>query len=111
MSNNYSEKSILEEIKELVEKNSGAIQEMQKQMKFVYRYIFWQRIWMIVRVVFIVILIAVGLIYLPPLIQSAIAPYQNLLQELGGQQKELFENIKKLPGAGILFNQESGNVK
>ena len=112
MPNHYAGGSILEEIKTLVEKNSKSIEEMQKQMNFVYRYIFWQRVWKIVKIVVVIAIVIIGIVYLPPLIQKTIAPYWQLLQELGGQQKELFEKIQQLPGAGILFDQSKTiNVK
>lgn len=106
MPNNDAGGTILEEIKELIDKNTEAIEEIQKQVKFIHSYIFWQRVWGTIKVLFIIGLIIVGSIYLPPLIQSAITPYQQLIQELGGQQNQIFENLKKIPGANMFLNQD-----
>lgn len=110
MSDNFSGRSILEEIKESVQENSKSLQEMQKQLKFIHNYIFWQRIWGTAKVLFFIIMIILGVIYLPPLIQNAIAPYKEIFQDLSGQQKNLFNGLQKLPGAGMIFDGQ-GNVK
>ncbi|TSC96369.1 MAG: hypothetical protein Athens101410_83 [Parcubacteria group bacterium Athens1014_10] len=104
MANNNENNSTSEEIKELLLKNSESIEEIKKQVKFIYSYIFWQRIWRIIKVLVIIAIFVIGLIYLPPLIQNFIAPYQELIQELGGQQKNLFETLQKLPGAEMFLN-------
>ena len=112
MPNNYAGRSILEEIKELLEKNLEYTQEIHKWAKSIHSYIFWQRVWSTVKTLVLVILIVVALVYLPPLIKNAIAPYQQLLQEMGGQQNQIFENLKKIPGANMFLNQDkSTNVK
>ncbi len=108
MSDNFpAGRSVLEEIKESVQENSKSLQEMQKQLKFIHNYIFWQKIWGTAKILFFVVMIILGTIYLPPLIQGAIAPYKEIFQEFGGKQKTLFDDLQKLPGAGMIFGEQN----
>lgn len=101
MSDNYAGRSVLEEIKELLEKNLEYTQEIHKRVNSVYRHIFWQRVWHFVRVLIFTAVVLAGLIYLPPLIQKTLAPYQQILKELSGQDKtfkklfDQFQNFQK----------------
>ena len=64
---------------ELLKKNLELNEEMYKMIKSIKRYVITQRIFGILKLLIIVVPIILGLIYLPPLIKSAIAPYQELL--------------------------------
>jgi len=85
----------LSKLEELIKKNIVLTEELQKQMKTVRHYILWQRALSIFYLIIIVGPIILGIIYLPPLLQNAIAPYEELL---GGSQNGNLDINKVLNG-------------
>lgn len=75
----YLIKNMEEEIKKILEKNLELNEEIREMMKGIKRYIMWQRVWGVIKIIIIIGPIIVGLIYLPPLIKDALGQYQNLL--------------------------------
>lgn len=67
------------QLRSLVEEQAARLEQMQVTLDKVYRYIWWQRIWLVVKIVFVVVPVILGILYLPPLLENAFAPYQELL--------------------------------
>lgn len=67
------------EIKKLLGQNLELTQEIYSMVKKIKRQLFWQRLLGGVKVLAIIVLMALSFIYLPPLLNNAIAPYQELL--------------------------------
>ena len=89
----------------LLEENLKYNKEIYEICKKTNRYIFWIRIWSIVRILLIVVPVILAIIYLPPLIKSYIAPYQELLKSTGGSsQVEFLKQLKSLQGTEQLKN-------
>jgi hypothetical protein len=73
-----------EDLKKLLEKNLAVAEETLLVVKGIRKYIFWQRIWGWVKFfIFIVLPIVLTIIYLPPLIDSFMKQYQDLMGGAG----------------------------
>lgn len=70
-----------QEIKELLEKNLALSEKTVEDLARVRNFIKWQNIWSTVRLLIIVIPIALGFIYLPPLIKDVLNDYIQLLNQ------------------------------
>lgn len=68
------------EILKLLQTNLARSEEILGRLKFIKKYIFWQQVGSVVRVLIILIPIVIGFIYLPPLIRDSIGSYQDLLR-------------------------------
>ena len=68
-----------EEIKKLLEKNLELNQEIYVLVSKMNKWIFWQRIWSVLKIAVIIIPLAIGFLYLPPLLKDAFSQYQELL--------------------------------
>lgn len=66
-------------LEDLIKQNLELTKELQQQLHSVRRYLFWQRLTSIFYLIIIIGPIIIGLIYLPPLLKNAVAPYQALL--------------------------------
>ena len=89
-----------EEIKKLLQKNLELNQRIYEMVKSIKSYIFWQRIFGVLKILIIVIPIIVGIIYLPPLFKQVINQYQSLLGV--GQNNLNLESL--LGGEGLNVN-------
>jgi len=69
--------SQLDEIQALLEKNQIVLDKFQK-------WLVWNRVFVVLKILFIVVPIVLGIIYLPPLIQNAFGPYAELLGNVKG---------------------------
>lgn len=68
------------EIKELLAENKKLLEAIHQNTEKTRRYIFWSRLMTFVYLlIFIVLPLALAIIYLPPFLQRAFAPYQELL--------------------------------
>ncbi len=70
-----------QEIKELLEKNLALSEKTVEDLARVRNFIKWQNIWSTVRLLIIVIPIALGFIYLPPLIKELLSDYIKILNQ------------------------------
>ena len=85
-SKNFSQLSEVSEsgqhsqLRQLVEENLKATRELQAKVEKINRWVVWQRIFGVIKIVLIVIPLVLGLIYLPALLKQAVSPYQDLLR-------------------------------
>ena len=70
-----------QEIKELLEKNLALSEKTVEDLARVRNFIKWQNIWSTVRLLIIIIPIALGFIYLPPLIKEFLSNYFQILNQ------------------------------
>jgi hypothetical protein len=96
-----------EEIKKLVEKNLEVSEEILKTVKYVKNYVFWARVYGFVKVLIIVIPLAIGIIYLPPLIKELFGQYQSALTGEPLKNPQTPEDVmnKLPPGIKNLINR------
>ena len=94
-----------EEIKEILKENLKLTKETHEMVKKIRSFVVWQQIFGVIKILLIVVPIILGIIYLPTLLESALAPYKDLL----GTGQEAKDNIikglnlddKKIP-AGVI---------
>jgi len=77
------------EFKELLEKNISLSEDVLFLSKKINRYVIWERIFGVVKVLIFVIPLILSIIYLPTILKNAFAPYKELL----GESKELNSNL------------------
>ena len=70
----------LEEFKKILEENLKLSQEIQENTKYIKKYVIWSQVFGVIKVLLIVVPIVLGILYLPSLLGSALAPYKELLQ-------------------------------
>lgn len=68
-----------EEIKKLLKKNLEMTEDIREMVKSIKRYVVWQRIFGLLKVLIILIPIIIGVIYLPPLIKGFWSQYSRIL--------------------------------
>ena len=85
-----------EEIKKLLEKNLELTEEIYKKAKYMKRYVIFQQIFCILKILIIVVPIVLGIIYLPPLLKNVYSQYHELLN-LGGKVDTIDIDVKQLP--------------
>ena len=101
-----------EEIKKLLKENLKLNQEIYKMVKGIKSFLFWQRIWGVIKILIIVAPIIIGIIYLPPLFKQVMGQYQSLL---GVGQGDL--NLGNLLGGegldvnSLLDDYRAGKIK
>jgi len=76
---NQSAEITKEEVTKLLQANLERSEEILKISQEIKKYIHWQNIWGISRLLLIVIPLIIGFIYLPPLIKEVFQSYQSLL--------------------------------
>ncbi len=77
---------------QLLEENLKISRELLKTTKKISRWINYQRVWGVVKLVLILVPIVLGVIYLPPLIRPLLEPYQQLLNFNTGSQNNTVTN-------------------
>lgn len=87
-----------EELQKLLKQNLKISQDLYAITKKIHRWTSWQRVWGVVKLIIIVVPIILGIIYLPSLIQTLVAPYQELLN-LGNSANNSVD--------GVEINQQS----
>jgi hypothetical protein len=75
-----------EDIKKLLEKNLKLAEKLQKDIKYIKRYVITSQILGVLKILIIVVPIVLGIIYLPPLIREMMEPYKQLF---GGNPMEM----------------------
>ncbi len=80
------------DLKELLAKNIELSEQILKSVKYIKRYIFWQKIFGIIKILIIVVPLVFGYIVLAPHFNKAIQQYQELLD-----LKEKAANITTSP--------------
>jgi hypothetical protein len=83
MENENFEKREIEEIKKMSAENLRLNKEMMEKINKINRFVFWQRIFGVLKFVIILIPLILGVIYLPPLIENLLIQYKQVL-DLGG---------------------------
>jgi len=84
------------ELLELLKKNLALTEEIAHATKGLHGWLVWQRVWSIIKIIIIVIPLAIGIIYLPPLLKTLVSQYQELL------------GITANPAQGLLDASKSG---
>ena len=67
------------ELRKLVQKNTEMTQEVLSVVKSIKKYIIWQRVFGILKLLIILVPIVLGIIYLPPLLKGAIDQYKEII--------------------------------
>jgi uncharacterized BrkB/YihY/UPF0761 family membrane protein len=67
------------------------------------RYIFWGKIMSLIYLLLIIIPIILAIIYLPPMLEKVLQPYQSLLNKTN-QSSDLLNQLKDLPANGLDLN-------
>lgn len=68
---------------ELIRENQEKIAQLELSVAKINKYIKWQRIFLVIKILFIVLPLVIGLIYLPTLLKNIFTPYQDLLGDGG----------------------------
>lgn len=68
-----------QELKKLLKKNLELTREMHGMIKYIKKYILFQQVLAVLKVVLIVIPLVLGIIYLPPLLSDVFDQYRGLL--------------------------------
>lgn len=89
---NYTQSEI-SELKELVEKNIKLSEEVLEISKKINGFVFWQRIFGVLKIVIIFIPLILGAIFLPPLLKDVFNSYKELL---GFDDALNMDNIKNM---------------
>jgi len=74
--------SLNEQIKKLSEENLQLSKEILFLNKKIYKYIFWKKIYGVIKMIIIIILIVLPIIYLPIILKEYVYPYQELFQKI-----------------------------
>lgn len=69
----------ISDLKELIEKNIQLSQEVLESNKKIEGFVFWQRVFSVLKILIIFIPLILGVIYLPPLLKDVFKTYQELL--------------------------------
>ncbi len=88
-----------EDVKDLLKKNLELTEKIYQLTKKTNKYIFWQKIFGILKLLIIVVPIVLGILYLPPLMKDLWSQYQNILgigQQVDPNNIDL-ENIQLPP--------------
>jgi len=75
----------LNEIKKLLDNNLEFSKIIYKGIVKIHHYIFWQRIWGVLKIIIIIIPLIIGAIYLPPLFREIFDKWQEAFMNLGPQ--------------------------
>jgi len=90
-----------DELKELVKKNLEVTNDIHEIAIYVKKYIFWQKIFGVLKLFFIIVPIIISIIYLPPLLKQLLAQYESIVNLKSGvnavpmELKEFTPNIFK----------------
>ena len=90
-----------EEIKEVLKKNFELTQDIHRMVKKIYKFIIWQQVIGVIKILLIVVPLVLGFIYLPGLLKNALEPYKELLevgqegQEIKLDKSSVLEMLKK----------------
>ncbi len=85
-----------DEVRKLLKENLEVTKEIHKIVRNIDKYIFYQKIFWLIKFLLIVIPIILGIIYLPPIFKNIIHQYQGLLNTPNNITNSLNNNGKKL---------------
>jgi cell division protein FtsB len=88
--------SLNEQIKKLLEENLQYSKETFVLNKKIYKYIFWKKIYSMIKMIVVIIFIILAINYLPFILKEYVYPYQELLQKVINISKQ--ENVLLLDG-------------
>jgi len=66
------------ELKKILQKTIESNQLVLKKLNWVYRWVIWQQTWSVLKILVVVAAVALGAIYLPPVIKDIIEPLKGL---------------------------------
>jgi len=90
-----------EEIKEVLKKNLELTQDIHRMVKKINKFIIWQQVIGVIKILLIIVPLVAGFIYLPGLLKNAFEPYKELLevgqegQEIKLDKSSVLEMLKK----------------
>ncbi|MBT4723223.1 hypothetical protein HN958_04300 [Candidatus Falkowbacteria bacterium] len=88
-----------EELLKLLKKNLEFSKEIHEDLQKVKRYIMWQRVFGVIKVLVIVIPVAIGLIFAVPYLSSTMDQYKEIMGTLNelnqGPSASFLENLLK----------------
>jgi len=73
-----------EELKELLKENNEMLKAVLKISKMTKKYVVWQQIFSLLKILIFVIPLILGIMYLPSILEDVLTPYKELLN-MGGQ--------------------------
>lgn len=76
-------------VEKLLKENLEMTEEIHKMTKKIDRFVFWQKIFGTLQILFIVVPIILGIVYLPPLLKNVLNQYQDLLEDGSGGASKL----------------------
>ena len=91
-----------EEIKKLLKKNLELTEEIHGMVKSVKRYVIWQRVFSILKILIILVPIILGIIYLPPIAKRAYEQYKEIMGFSSNPIDISVENLKSILAPDIL---------
>lgn len=68
------------------------------------KYILWGKVMSLIYIILIIVPLILAVIYLPPMLESVIQPYKELLGD-DPKATQLLEQINKLQNSGLDLNQ------
>ncbi|MBN1778799.1 MAG: hypothetical protein JW816_01080 [Candidatus Buchananbacteria bacterium] len=68
-----------QELKKILRETIESNQLVLKKLNWVYRWVIWQQVWSTLKILAILIVIALGVIYLPPAIKDFVEPLQGVI--------------------------------
>ena len=68
-----------DELKDLIKQNIKLTEEIHEIATYVKKYIFWQKIFGFLKIFIFIIPLAIGIIYLPPLLNQVLEQYKTIL--------------------------------
>lgn len=95
------------ELKELIEKNIKLSEEVLEISKKIKGFVFWQRIFGVLKILIIFIPLILGAIFLPPLLQDVFKSYQELL---GLGDSVNLDSLKNMNSSSALDNLPAGTM-
>jgi len=87
-----------EQIKELLEENKKINQETLELVKYIRRYVVFQQVFGVIKVLLILIPVVLGIIYLPPILDKIFEQYSRVLDLGVSQTAESREIAQWYPG-------------
>lgn len=92
------------DIKGLLEENNRLLKEVKAGNDRLERYLRWNRVWSLLRLLIIIIPIALGIIFLKPYVKDAVSTYEDLLGVPGAggasQSLDILEELEKYKQVG-----------
>lgn len=85
-----------QDIKQILDQQSKDLAEIKVSLAKIQRHFVWERVWSIVRILLIVVPLIVGYIMVLPLLQQALAQYQDLTSSLNAGSQPSNDNLQNL---------------